>query len=393
MSYIPWRPKGCGPRIRDDLQITMEHNCVTEFSSYSYTYEWKISNINCRLDESSPLQCPEKIRSPPGKIPFTEWQLQALGYKGNSTNPSQPPDSWIVQLTLTSLSSVWARVQLNTKVRSSFSSTSDSEKYSARSLCVSPQCTAPHSTRIFPRGNNNKFTGYIPFAVCGGENIHSSYLYDKDLILSFDITITHLESPIHATRSAAEAETDLGLPCFDLSMVMDDARRRDRYTDIVVVTKEKEFKAHKVVLACQSTFFETCLEERWKKEDDGNRIEMLDVPADIMEAILTYMYTGKVTDIDNTAHDLLPKANEYHLEGLKSKCEEALIKILTSETAIDILLMADMHNAQKLKESCMLFIVKNITDVKKSSAWMEEKLKNTNKDLAMEVLEHIVKSL
>ena len=367
----------------------MEHNCVTEFSSYSYTYEWKISNVNCRLDKSQPLQCPEKIRSPPGKIPATEWQLQALGQKGNST-PSQPPNSWIVYLILTSPRPVWARVQLNTKARNPFSD--GSEKYSSRNLCVSPQCSAPHSTRIWSQGNNNKFTGYIPFAI-HGENIHPTYLYDKDLIMSLDITITHLESPIHATRSAAEAETNLGLPCFDLSMVMDNARRRDRYTDITVVTKEKEFKAHKVVLACQSAFFETCLEERWKKEGDGSRIEMLDVSADIMEAILTYMYTGKVTDIDNTAHDLLPKANEYQLEGLKTKCEEALIKALTSETVIDILLMADMHNAQKLKESCMHFTAKNITDVKKSSAWMEEKLKNTNKDLSMEVLEYIVKSL
>ena len=120
---------------------------------------------------------------------------------------------------------------------------------------------------------------------------------------------------------------------------------------------------------------------------------MLDVPADIMDAILTYMYTGKVKDIDQTAYYDLPKANEYQLEGLKMKCEEALIKALTSQTVIDILLMADMHNAQKLRESCMLFIAQNIIDVKKSSAWMEEKLNNTNKDLLMEVLGHIVNLL
>ena len=371
-----------------------EHNCVTEFSSYSHTYEWKISDVNCRLKKLQPLECPDKIRSPPGKIPTTEWQLQALGQKGNmySTGQNQRPDSWIVQLTLTQASSspVWVRVQLKTKTHYPFIIDSESpENSSTNVLRVSPQCAAPHSTSLWPR---DKIIGYVPFAT-SGENINEHYLYDQDLILSLDITVTHLEGPIHATHSAAKAETDLGLPCFDLSMVMDDARRRDRYTDVTVVTKEKEFKAHKVVLACQSAFFETCLEERWKKEGNENRIDMLDVPGDIMDAILTYMYTGKVTDIDNTAYDLLPKANKYQLEGLKSKCEEALIKTLSSESVIDILLMADVHNAQKLKESCMLFIAKNITDVKKSSAWMEEKLKNTNKDLSMEVLEHIVKLL
>ena len=261
--------------------------------------------------------------------------------------------------------------------------------YSTRTLTISPQHTAPHSVRIFPRSTPNYFMGYIPITKYGGESIDQDYLYGQDLILCCDITVTHLENPVHATRSAAEAEIDLS--SFDLSMVMEDARQRDRYTDVTIVTKEKEFKAHKVVLACQSAFFETCLEERWKKEGDSNQIEMLDVPVDIMDAILTYMYTGKVKDIDQTAYDLLPKANQYQLEGLKIKCEEALIKALTSQTVVDILLMADMHNAQELRKSCMLFIAKNIIDVMKSSAWTEEKLKNTNRDLLMEVLEHIVK--
>ena len=38
---------------------------------------------------------------------------------------------------------------------------------------------------------------------------------------------------------------------------------------------------------------------------------MLDVPVDTMDAILTYMYTGEVKDIDKTVYDLLLKANEY----------------------------------------------------------------------------------
>ena len=218
--------------------------------------------------------------------------------------------------------------------------------------------------------------------------INHDYLYNGDLIIVCDITVTHLDSPVHVTRTSTQVER-LKVPSFDLSRMMDGARQRDRYTDVTIVTKEKEFKAHKVVLACQSAI----LEERWKKEGDGGRIEMLDVPVDIMDAILTYIYTGKVNDIDKTAYDLLPKANEYQLEGLKATCEEALIKALTSQTVVDILLMADRHNARNLRESCMLFIAKNITDVKKSSAWMEDKLKNTNKDLLTEVLEHVVKSL
>ena len=75
-------------------------------------------------------------------------------------------------------------------------------------------------------------------------------------------------------------------------------------------------------------------------------------------------------------------------------CEEALSKTLTAETVIDVLMMADTHNAQNLKQSCLTFITENITDVKKSSAWTEDKLKSAaNKDLKVEVMEHVIKSL
>ena len=293
------------------------------------------------------------------------------------------PSGWTVKLTLASQSEVWARVQLQTKASPYIGS---SLKYNIQSMSVSPLCYAPHTVRVRP---SQQFTGYIPMM---GENIDQKYLYGQDLILSFNITVTHLDSPIHTTHTAAAAETALKVPSFDLSEVMENARHKDRYTDITIVTKEKEFKAHKVVLACQSTFFETCLEERWKKEGDNSRIDMLDVPVDTMDTILTYMYTEKVKDIDQTAATLLPKANEYQLEGLKMKCEETLSKELTAQTAIDVLLLADTHNAQNLKQSCLVFIAANVTDVKKSSPWSKLKSKG-DRSLWVEMLEHIVEPL
>ena len=119
---------------------------------------------------------------------------------------------------------------------------------------------------------------------------------------------------------------------------------------------------------------------------------MLDVPVDTMDVILTYMYTGKVQDIDKAAFTLLPKANEYQLEGLKMKCEETLSKTLTAQTAIDVLLLADTHNANNLKQSCLAFIAANVSDVKKNSPGKELKAEG-NRDLWTEVLEHIVEPL
>ena len=365
------------------MNSKLEHNCETEFSSYSYTYEWKISNVSRRLNKSEPLQCPETIKSPPGKFPATEWRLEALGEKAsNGFSENQQPNGWTVKLSLISQSEVWVYIEMQTKVNPPSYNT---HKYHTRYLTVSPYCNSSHTIKITPRG---QVTGFIP---TDGDAINREYLYSQDLILCFKITVTQLESPVHATRTALVEK--IKAPRFDLSMVLEDARQREQYTDVIIVTKEREFKAHKVVVASQSPFFVTRLEERWT-EQGGNRINMTDVPADIMDAILTYMYTGKVSDVERTAYDLLPKAEEYQLEGLKITCEETLSKTLTAQNVIDVLLMADTHNAPQLKQSCLVFMAMNVTDVKKTSSWSEEKLNSgTNKKLWVEVLEFIVKAM
>ena len=56
----------------------VKHNCVTSFESYSFEYEWKISNVDGRTSNPDPVVCPEDIISPPGKYPATTWRLEAL---------------------------------------------------------------------------------------------------------------------------------------------------------------------------------------------------------------------------------------------------------------------------------------------------------------------------
>ena len=74
-----------------------------------------------------------------------------------------------------------------------------------------------------------------------------------------------------------------------------------------------------------------------------------------MEAILSYMYTGKVKDIEKIAYKLLPVAEEYGLVRLWKMCEEALARSLKSSTAIITLMYASAHNASDLKKACMEF--------------------------------------
>jgi hypothetical protein len=120
---------------------------------------------------------------------------------------------------------------------------------------------------------------------------------------------------------------------------MEEARQSDLFTDVTVVADGKEFKAHKVVLASQSQFFKTRFASRWSGSA-GDKIEMTDVSASIMEEILSYVYTGTVINIDKIAYQFLPAAEEYALVGLRGMCEETLAKSLTISSVVDVLIHA-----------------------------------------------------
>lgn len=335
-------------------------NCETRFESYFFSYEWKITEAEIRINKPEPLTCPESIKSPPGCHPATTWTLEALKDGGK--------DGYEVTLTLTSWGTVWVQVTMNATVWKG-----------TRNICVTPYCRGHQYAKIVQCGS---LTGRIP-----RDRFHD-FTYDGSFTVHCHISVKHLEEPIHTINVLPSAEGVGNKPEHDLSKILEDARQKGQYTDVSIVTEESEFKAHKLVLVTQSSFFATRLEERWM-EGSGNRIDMRDVPSSIMEALLIYMYTGKIVNGEKTAYELLPRAEEYQLECLKADCEVTLGKSLTAEKVIDVLMMADTHNADLLKEACLTYIARNIVNVKKSSAWSEEKLK-TNKDLWGEAMEHIV---
>ena len=73
---------------------------------------------------------------------------------------------------------------------------------------------------------------------------------------------------------------------------MEEARQSNLFTDVTLVADGKEFKTHKVILASQSHFFKSCFSNRWNPTAvgiTGDRVEMTDVSASIMEATLSYI--------------------------------------------------------------------------------------------------------
>jgi hypothetical protein len=128
-------------------------------------------------------------------------------------------------------------------------------------------------------------------------------------------------------------------------------------------------------------------------ESISTRVEMPDVPEVVMDTVLSYLYTGKATDIRKLkiAFQVLPTAEEYGIEGLQKMCEEALAETVTDENVVDILIHAETYNSPDLRKACMNYIVSNTQTVRKSEGWSKLKSKETeiHRKLWMELVEVI----
>ena len=86
---------------------------------------------------------------------------------------------------------------------------------------------------------------------------------------------------------------------------LDTLRNNERFCDVIVEVKGKEFKAHKAVLAASSPFFLTLLESNMRESKQHLiKIELEEATASIIEDVLKYVYTGNVSVTEESAHNL-----------------------------------------------------------------------------------------
>ena len=85
---------------------------------------------------------------------------------------------------------------------------------------------------------------------------------------------------------------------------LDILRNNDSFCDVTIAVKDKEFKAHRAVLAAVSPFFLTLLTSNMKESDEQLiKVELEEATETVMEDALKYLYTGNVTVVEERAHN------------------------------------------------------------------------------------------
>jgi len=90
-------------------------------------------------------------------------------------------------------------------------------------------------------------------------------------------------------------------------------------SDVVVTVGDKEWRAHKFVLAARSPVFADMFRFT-SKESAGCRINIPEVNLQLFEQLLKFIYTSKVSALDRFAVELLKMADKVCISSQYLNC-------------------------------------------------------------------------
>jgi speckle-type POZ protein len=104
-------------------------------------------------------------------------------------------------------------------------------------------------------------------------------------------------------------------------------------------------------LAAKSEVFAAMFEHP-TKDKLTNRITIEDIEPDVFHELLRFIYTGRLstTAMESMAVCLLIAADKYFLEELKVKCENYLVREMSPDNCIELLLHEHLPGSFVLKK-------------------------------------------
>jgi len=160
-------------------------------------------------------------------------------------------------------------------------------------------------------------------------------------------------------------------------------------SDISFIVTGQVIRAHKLILSARSPVF-AAMFQLDMKEKGMDHIVIPEMAPDIFRALLRFIYTDQVQLTDSNVPQLLAAANQFLLPSLKSKCEEFIMEHLTTENCVEMLTLADLHNALLLKRRATELFQYRRTEICKTEGW--KNLKKHRPDAAFDIMEHLLSS-
>jgi len=176
---------------------------------------------------------------------------------------------------------------------------------------------------------------------------------------------------VRAGQEAGPGEVTEDVPEENENQGLLDLLNTGELADVDVVCSGRVFACHKAILGAKSPFFKAAFVHNMKEKATG-KINIDGIDSDTVQDMLSYIYGGKIDNIEEKSAKLLAAADQYDLKHLKKKCEELLCKSLNISNCLEYLILADLHSTDILKPLVIKFVVENSREVVTQENWKEK---------------------
>lgn len=116
------------------------------------------------------------------------------------------------------------------------------------------------------------------------------------------------------------------------------------FSDCAIVCGAREFHCHRVILATASPVWHAALKGNFRERRDAT-IRIGDAEPAVVDAMLRYVYTGKLEDADLAA--LLPLAHRYEIPDLVGLCVRTMLKEISAESVAKVISLVNTFSEHK----------------------------------------------
>ena len=249
--------------------------------------------------------------------------------------------------------------------------------------------------QALPRDSGGSFHMLYPKA-----KIIENQCQQSDGSLTF---YSEIESYVKKEPVSGKANDDQDQPMRNSDELIDQLEKlyeNKKYADVIIRIGSQAIQAHKAILASRSEVFDATLR---KLQDQmvithktilASRSEVFaaalprklqdqmvitDIHPDVFDQLLRFIYTGRLslTTMEARAAELYFAADKYFLHQLKDECKDHLIRRMSPENCIQLLLNADRQHS--LIDSAIEYFRLNESQVKATDSWKTNKEKNAVK--------------
>ena len=145
------------------------------------------------------------------------------------------------------------------------------------------------------------------------------------------------------------------------------------FSDVKIISGNEEFHCHRIVLSARSPVFEAMFRSDMI-ENNSEEVSIQDIDPEVVREILHFIYTGAPsteTVMEEIGKELLGAAEMYQLDLLKNKCEEKLCSSLDVSNSVELLVLADLHQASKLRSMALSLVARNMDTIVNTDVYKE----------------------